>query len=218
MNTLQLVTGNRNFSSSSLRAWLLLKESGLLFEEIPIKLYQTDTAEKLGLLSPSLKVPVLIHGDLKIWDSLAICDYLSETFLEGRAWPLNLKKRYAARSIVAELHGDFSLLEREWPMNCSLTGRMKLTEDLEPLVARLDAIIFCCHRKYGDGGEYLFGDFSIADCFLAPFAISLTNYGAQLNSKTREYLRMLLDSPHMQQWLDEAQEEESQDFTWNKTA
>jgi glutathione S-transferase len=218
MNTLQLVTGNRNFSSSSLRAWLFLKHTGLLFEEIPVKLYQPDTAERLGPLSPSLKVPVLIHGDMKIWDSLAICDYISETFLDNRGWPLHLKKRYAAKSITAELHADFATLEHEWPMNCALSARMRISEELAPLIARLDAIAYGCRQKYGDGGPYLFGDFSIADCFMAPFAISLMNYGAQLNRHTLAYFQVLLDCPHMEQWLDEAQEEQYEAYAWEKTA
>ncbi|MDT8399637.1 MAG: glutathione S-transferase [Pseudomonadales bacterium] len=207
MNDLQLVTGNRNFSSSSLRAWLLLKETGVPFEEIRIALYQSDTAEKLGFHSPSLKVPVLCHNGLRIWDSLAICDYVSETFLESQGWPRQLNKKVTARSVVAELHADFQHLKREWPMNCHLSVKLRASEKIEQEIARLDAIIYCYRRKFGDGGDYLFGSFSIADCFLAPFAISLSAYGAILNQKSRHYLQALLDNPHVQCWLDDAQEE-----------
>lgn len=208
MNDLHLITGNKNFSPSSLRPWLLLQETGIPFTEIAIDLFRSDSAEKLGMYSPSLKVPVLIHDGIKVWDSLPICEYLSETFLENRGWPSHLKKRAAARSVVAELHSDFQHFKREWPMNCTLHVRMKPDEKLEQEICRLDAIMYCCRRKYGDGGEYLFGQFSIADCFLAPVAIALRAYGAELSWKTNLYIDTLLANPHLQWWLEQAQQEE----------
>lgn len=217
MNNLQLVIGNKNFSSSSLRTWLLLREFDIEFQEINIELYQKDTAEKLGIYSPSLKVPVLLHGDIKVWDSLAICEYISETFLESRGWPINTRKRAAARSICAELHADFQHLKKDWPMNCQILVKLKPAGIIEEEIARLDAIMYCCRRKFGDGGEYLFGPFSIADCLFAPFAIALNAYGAQLSWKSQEYLKTLLNNPHMQWWLDDAQEE-IEEFTWEKAS
>lgn len=207
MNDLQLITGNKNFSPSSLRPWLLLKEFNVPFTEIAIDLFKADSAEKLGMYSPSLKVPVLIHNDIKVWDSLPICEYISEAFLEDKAWPCHLKKKAAARSVVAEIHSDFQHFKREWPMNCQLQVKMKPNEVLEREIARLDAIMYCCRRKYGDGGNYLFGRFSIADCFMAPAAISLRAYGAELSWKTNLYLDTLLDNANMQWWLDQAQDE-----------
>jgi glutathione S-transferase len=207
MTDLQLITGNKNFSPSSLRPWLLLQEFGIPFTEIAIDLFRPDAMEKLGLYSPSLKVPVLIHDGIKVWDSLPICEYLSETFLENRGWPCNQKKKAAARSVVAELHSDFQHFKREWPMNCHLNVKMKTDEKLEQEIARLDAIMYCCRRKYGDGGDYLFGQFSIADCFLAPAAIALRAYGAHMNWKANLYIDTLLANPHMQWWLEQAQQE-----------
>ena len=207
MTDLQLITGNKNFSPSSLRPWLLLQEFGIGFTEIAIDLFRPDAMEKLGLYSPSLKVPVLIHDGIKVWDSLPICEYLSETFLENRGWPCNQKKKAAARSVVAELHSDFQHFKREWPMNCHMNVKMKTDEKLEQEIARLDAIMYCCRRKYGDGGDYLFGQFSIADCFLAPAAIALRAYGAQMNWKANLYMDTLLANPHMQWWLEQAQQE-----------
>lgn len=207
MTDLQLITGNKNFSPSSLRPWLLLKEFNVPFTEIAIDLFKADSAEKLGMYSPSLKVPVLIHNDIKVWDSLPICEYISETFLEDKAWPCHLKKKAAARSVVAELHSDFQHFKREWPMNCQLQVKMQPNDVLEREIARLDAIMYCCRRKYGDGGNYLFGRFSIADCFMAPAAISLRAYGAELSWKTNLYLDTLLDNSYMQWWLDQAHDE-----------
>jgi len=207
MADLQLITGNKNFSPSSLRPWLLLKEFDVPFTEIAIDLFKTDSAEKLGMYSPSLKVPVLIHNDIKVWDSLPICEYISETFLEDKAWPCHLKKKAAARSVVAEIHSDFQHFKRDWPMNCHMQIKMIPDEKLEHEIARLDAIMYCCKRKYGDGGKYLFGRFSIADCFMAPLAISLRAYGAELSWKTNLYLDTLMENEHMQWWLEQARDE-----------
>jgi len=207
MTDLQLITGNKNFSPSSLRPWLLLQEFEVPFMEIAIDLFKPDSAEKLGIYSPSLKVPVLLHDDIKVWDSLPICEYLSETFLENRAWPTHMKKRAAARSVVAEIHSDFQHFKREWPMNCQLNVKMKPDDLLEREIARLDAIMYCCRRKFGDGGDYLFGSFSIADCFLAPVAIALRAYGAELSWKTNLYMDRLPSNPHLEWWLDQARSE-----------
>jgi len=207
MTDLQLITGNKNFSPSSLRPWLLLQEFEVPFMEIAIDLFKPDSAEKLGIYSPSLKVPVLLHDDIKVWDSLPICEYLSETFLENRAWPTHMKKRAAARSVVAEIHSDFQHFKREWPMNCQLNVKMKPDDLLEREIARLDAIMYCCRRKFGDGGDYLFGSFSIADCFLAPVVVALRAYGAELSWKTNLYMDRLLSNPHLEWWLDQARSE-----------
>jgi len=213
--SLQLVRGNLNFSASSLRPWLLLKEFDLPFEEIAIDLFKPDTAQKLGPYSPSLKVPVLLHDDLRIWDSLAICEYISETFLEGRGWPFSTAKRAAARAIAAELHADFRHFNRDWPMNCQVKIKLKPSEQVEEEIARLDAIMANCRRKYGQGGDYLFGSFSIVDCMFAPYALALQAYGAVLTAAAREYLEILLDNPHLQCWIDDAQDE-IEEFTWEK--
>jgi glutathione S-transferase len=207
MTDLHLITGNKNFSSNSLRPWLLLQEFSVPFTEIKIDLFKPNSTEQLGLYSPSLKVPVFLHDDIKVWDSLPICEYLSETFLENKGWPCHLKKKAAARSVVAEIHSDFQHFKQDWPMNCQMNFKMKLTEALEKEIARLDAIMYCCRRKYGDGGDCLFGRFSIADCFMAPIAISLRTYGAELSWKTNLYIDTLFSNTHLQWWLDQAQDE-----------
>lgn len=207
MHELHLVTGNRTVSAPSLVPWLLLREFGIPFRETAIDLFRADAAERLGPLSPSLKVPVLLHADIRVWDALPICEYISETFLENRGWPHNLRKRAAARSVCAELHGDFTHFKQEWPMNCNLVRHSRPDALLEQEIARLDAIMYSCRGKYGDGGDFLFGNFSIADAFLAPFAIALHGYGAELTAKSREYMDTLLGHPQLLCWLDEAQQE-----------
>ena len=215
MNTVQLIIGNKNFSSSSLRAWLLLREFQVDFEEIGIELFKPGSQEKLGIYSPSLKVPVLIHGDIRVWDSLAICEYINESFLEQRAWPYSSKKRAAARSITSELHSGFSHLNRDWPMNCQVEVKLKPTQAIEEEIARLDAIMYCCRRKYGQGGDYLFGAFSVVDCLMAPYVVALHAYGADMTWKSRQYMQSLLENPHLQCWMDEACSE-LEDIAWEQ--
>jgi len=207
MHDLQLISGNRTFSGNSLIPWLLLRHFDIGFHEIRIDLLRSDAMEKLGYFSPSLKVPVLVHEDLKVWDALPICEYLSETFLEQQGWSGHQKKKAAARSVCAELHGDFSYFKTQWPMNCHLHQARKPDQQLDREIARLDAILYCCQRKYGDGGNYLFGNFSIADAFMAPFAIALDCYKAELTHKSRDYVQYLLGHVHVQSWLDDAQKE-----------
>ncbi|MEI7950877.1 MAG: glutathione S-transferase C-terminal domain-containing protein [Gammaproteobacteria bacterium] len=205
MHELNLVSGNRSVSAASLTPWLLLKQFDLPFNEISIDLFRDDAIEKLGWFSPSLKVPVLIHNDIKVWDPQPICEYLNESFLEGRGWPSHQKKRAAARSVCAELHGDFHSFKQQWPMQCHLRLVARTDAALDREIARLDSIMSCCRRKFGDGGDYLFGKFSIVDAFLAPFAIALDSHGAQLTAPAEEYCQLLLRNPHVQEWLYEAQ-------------
>lgn len=213
----RLVSGDRNYSSSSLRAWLLLNEFDVDYDESMIKLFQDDSVEKIAMVSPSLQLPVLLHGDVKVWDSLAICEYINETFLESRAWPANLKKTAAARSIAHELHADFQHFKKDWPMNCQLHSKMKVSGTIENEIARLDAIMYSCRSSYGDGGPYLFGSFSIADCMIAPMVIALKAYGAELTQKSWSYIHTLLSNPNLEWWLEQA-ENEQLDFNWEQRA
>ena len=205
LHELNLITGNRTISSTSLIPWLLLRQHELPFHEIRIDLFRDDAIEKLGWFSPSLKVPVLIHHDIKVWDALPICEYLSETCLEGRGWPRHQKKRAAARSVCAELHGDFLAFKQQWPMQCHLQVTSAIDAALERDIARLDAIMSCCRRKYGDGGDWLFGRFTIVDAFMAPFAIALDCHGAELTAAAADYCQKLLRNMHLLEWLYEAQ-------------
>ncbi len=208
MKDLRLVIGNKNYSSWSLAPWLLLNMHDVDFEEIQIALYQDNTAEKLGPYSPSLKVPVVQHHDVTVWDSLSICEYLSEEVLLGAGWPVGAKRRAAARSISAEMHSEFPHLKRDWPMNCSASVSMKPSEALRDEIARIDAIWSCCRRRFGENGNYLFGRFSIADCYMASVAIVFNSYGAELSAEASAYKEALLDNPFVQKWMLAGQQEE----------
>lgn len=209
MKEIRLVIGDKNYSSWSLCPWLLLKMFNIEFEEIRIALYQTNTAEKLGPYSPSLKVPVLLHNEITVWDSLAICEYIAAEILGGVGWPVNARKRASARSVSAEIHGDFSNLKREWPMNCKAAYRLTPTDKIADEIARIDAIWNCCRHKFGETGDYLYGRFSIADCMFAPTAITFHTYEAALSSEAQRYCNTLIENPFVQSWMNQGRAEQT---------
>ncbi len=201
MKDLRLVIGNKNYSSWSLSPWLLLKMFNVDFEEITIALHQSDTAEKLGPYSPSLKVPVLLHRDITVWDSLAICEYISAELLGDVGWPTNKRKRASARSVSTEIHADFPALKHEWPLNCKSTIRRTASDQVLQEIARIDSIWRCCRHKFGETGDYLYGRFSIADCMFAPYVIILHTNQATLCEDSQRYCDTLMDNPFIQSWI-----------------
>ncbi len=201
MKDIRLVIGDKNYSSWSLCPWLLLKMFDIEFDELQISLYQDNTAEKLGPYSPSLKVPVLLHREITVWDSLAICEYINDELLNGGAWPTSTRRRASARSASAEIHSEFPTLKKKWPMNCKTSMKRSVSEQLFDEVARIDAIWSCCRHKFGENGNYLFGRFSIADCMFAPTAVIFNSYQPELSQTAKNYLHTLLDNPFVQKWM-----------------
>jgi glutathione S-transferase len=208
MNDIRLVIGDKKYSSWSLCPWLLLKMFNTDFEEICIALFRKNTAEKLGPYSPSLKVPVLLHKEISVWDSLAICEYISDEMLGDAGWPTNKRKRASARSVSAEVHADFPVLKRDWPMNCKSQFKPKPSDQLLDEIARIDAIWSCCRHKFGETGDYLYGRFSIADCMFAPIAICFSSYGALLSAPAQRYCDTLLANPFVQSWVEQGRKEQ----------
>ena len=208
MSQLTLVIGNKNYSSWSLRPWLLLKHFDIPFKEVYIPLYQEGTKEAILYLSPSGLVPALKNGDVTIWDSLAICEYLNELFPEHSMWPQDSEARAVARSISAEMHSGFSPLRSLMPMNCRLTFPGKgLTDESAADIARITAIWRECRGKFGVGGSMLFGEFTIADAMFAPVALRFKTYDVQLDEVCAEYVSAVLALPAMQEWVAGAVEE-----------
>jgi len=206
MAPLSLVIGNRNYSAWSLRAWLLMKHVGLEFDEVLIALDDTDTRELLERHSPSGRVPVLQHGELRIWDSLAICEYVAE--LTGKGWPRAREARAVARAVSAEMHSGFATLRSLWPMNARARNRhTALTAALTADIERIDEIWNDCRGHFGAGGPWLFGEYSVADAMYAPVVLRFNTYGARISQTARWYMASVLEDAPLQEWLQAAKHE-----------
>lgn len=208
MSELKLVIGNKNYSSWSLRPWLLLRRHGLRFEEIRVPLYTPEYAERVAGLSPSGKVPVLHHGPLAVWDSLAICEYVSEQLLDGRGWPADPEARAVARSASAEMHAGFQAVRTNLPMN--LRGRFRWRSpgpEIEAEVARITGLWADCRARFGGLGPWLFGEFTIADAMYVPVALRFSVYNTPLEGVAAEYVHTCLTDEHVREWCEGAYRE-----------
>lgn len=208
MSGLQLVIGNKTYSSWSLRPWLLLTQCGIPFSEIRIALYQAQGKVQARQYSPAGKVPVLLDGALRVWDSLAICEYLAERFPEQRLWPADPAARALARSISAEMHSGFTALREHMTMNCRkiLPGKGRaagVQDDIE----RIQEIWRDCRSRYGADGPFLFGQFSIADAMYAPVVTRFVTYVVALDPLSQAYVDHIWALPALQSWVAQAREE-----------
>ena len=199
---LKLVIGNKNYSSWSMRPWVAMKAGGIDFEEIFIPLY-TGPADKQRLLdvSPAGKVPALIDGDVTVWDSLAIIEYLAECFPEARLWPDAREARAHARSISAEMHSGFAALRNECGMNLHRPVKAKpLSEAARSDIARVQEIWTDCRTRYGAQGPYLFGEFSAADAMYAPVVHRFRTYAINVSPVVRDYMTAMIAFPAFAEW------------------
>lgn len=205
---MKLIIGNKNYSSWSLRAWLLIAASDLPFDEVRIALSTTNTSAEIARHTKAGKVPVLHDGDLVIWDSLAICEYISEQYLNGKGWPAEKKARAEARSCCAEMHSGFFTLRGSLPMNCRAKNRsVASTAELQKEISRIDRLWSEMRGKYGKQGPWLFGEFSIADCMFAPVVFRFATYNIEVSKSSKEYMQTVLQHPKIQLWLSQAKEE-----------
>lgn len=205
---MKLVIGNKNYSSWSLRAWLLPAVSELPFDEVKISLSTDSSDAEIAKYSDAGMVPVLHDNGLVVWDSLAICEYISEKYLDGRGWPAEQKERARARSCCAEMHSGFFALRQALPMNCRATGRkVVMTEDLQEEISRIDSIWTSLRAGYQNRGPWLFGEFSIADCMFAPVVFRFATYNVTVSESSREYMANVLANPKVQLWHKQAKEE-----------
>ena len=206
MAALTLVIGNKNYSSWSLRAWLFMKHAGVEFQEILVTLDTPETREQIDHYGPSGRVPVLRHGKLCVWDSLAICEYVAE--LSERGWPKTREARAVARSVSAEMHSGFTTLRSLWPMNARARNRhTAVTAALEADIERIDELWNDCRSRFGADGPWLFGDYSVADAMYAPAVLRLNTYGARISQTARWYMASVLEDPALQEWLQAAKQE-----------
>jgi glutathione S-transferase len=206
MHELTLVIGNKNYSSWSLRPWILMKRLGLEFGEVQLRLDTPEFKDEVARYAPHGRVPVLRHRDLAVWDSLAICEYVAD--ITGRGWPSDKVARAVARSVCAEMHSGFLDLRMQWPMNARARNRRTaVTPGLEADVDRIDEIWMDCRRRFGASGPWLFGDYSIADAMYAPVVLRFNTYRAPISGTARWYMAAALEDAHMQQWVRAAQDE-----------
>jgi glutathione S-transferase len=199
---LKLVIGNKNYSSWSMRPWLALRANDIAFEEIFIPLYTGD-ADKKRILSftHSGKVPALIDGDVTVWDSLAIIEYVGVRFPEARLWPEDRARRAHARSISSEMHSGFMALRNECGMNLHRPVRaIALSDDARANVARIEQIWIECRARYGELGPFLFGTFGAADAMFAPVVHRFRGYAIPVAPQARAYMDTMMALPAFRDW------------------
>jgi glutathione S-transferase len=212
---LKLYIGNKNYSSWSMRPWVLLKQMAIPFEEVKVRFDSFDASssfkQAVNKLTPAGKVPVLLDGDLAVWDTLAIAEYLAEQFPDKQLWPPDAKDRARARSICAEMHSGFGALRSACPMNIeaalSDTGRL-IWRDKPAVRADVERIVAMWHEVLDrHGGAMLFGDFCIADAYFAPVAMRLKTYALPVPQEISAYIERLSALPGVKAWMDDARAE-----------
>ncbi len=196
-----LTIGNRNYSSWSLRAWLALRVAGLAFEEVVIQLDQPDKKDRILEHSPAGRVPVLRHGDLTVWDSLAICEYAAEIAPGAGLLPADPAARAVARAASAEMHAGFAGLRAALPMNIRADRPgVAITEGVRAEIDRIAALWRDCRGRFGAGGDFLFGRFSMADAMFAPVVARFATYHVALGEVEQCYADSVRALPAMREW------------------
>ena len=196
-----LVMGDKAWSSWSLRAWLVMRRSGVAFGEEMVRLRQPSSRSALDAASPSGKVPVLCHGPVPLWDSLAIAEYMAEQAPGAHLWPQASAIRAHARAISAEMHSGFAALRQTLPMDFLARGvAVTLTEDTARDIARIAEIWTTARASAKGGGPYLFGGWSIADAMYAPVVSRFVTYSVALNGAARAYAETMMADADMQYW------------------
>lgn len=200
MESMTLIIGSKHLSSWSLRAWILMRHLELAFDERLIELDQPDTAANILRYSPSGRLPALQHGELAIWDSLAIGEYVCE--LTGRGLPTGRAARALARSVTAEMHAGFRTLRKTWPMDTRASSlHTPISLALAADIARIEQLWVQCRAAFGAEGPWLFGHYSIADAAFAPVVLRFRSYGPKLGPVAQRYQATTLADKHLDEWL-----------------
>lgn len=204
-----LVIGNRNYSSWSLRAWLFLEHHGVDFDERRLALDTPAFDASIGEFSPTRRVPVLLHGPVTVWDSLAICEYGAEVLAGVSGWPDATEARAMARSVACEMHSGFDALRSELPMNCRALGRrVSLSESGLNDVRRIEQIFDAAATRSDDTGPWMFGTFCIADAMYAPVASRFSTYGIRPSGRAGPWMDAILSHPAVRAWIADARDED----------
>ncbi|HYG55376.1 MAG TPA: glutathione S-transferase family protein [Burkholderiales bacterium] len=209
--TLQLVIGNKNYSSWSMRPWVLLRQAGIPFEEIQLKFDEKDgglTVRGIEKYSGARKVPVLMVDGQPVWDSLAICETVAELFPDKHLWPAEPGARRVARSACAEMHSGFQALRGAMPMNIRTRYPGKgMNEKSKKDIDRIVALWTMCRERFGGEGPLLFGRFSIADAFFAPVVMRFETYAVPLPEMVKKYCDAVHALAAVREWCDAARKE-----------
>jgi glutathione S-transferase len=198
---LTLIIGNKNYSSWSFRPWIAMKVAGIAFDEVVISLNAPDFKARVSRVSGTGKVPTLLDGDVHVWESLAILEYLAEKFPAAKLWPADPAARAHARAISSEMHAGFVPLRRACPMNMWRPVK-KLALDDEALanVCRIEAMWAECRNRYGAGGPFLFGAFCAADAMYAPVVARFHTYAIDVGATARAYMAAVMALPAWAEW------------------
>jgi len=198
---LQLIIGNKNYSSWSFRPWIAMKVAGIAFDEEVISLEAKDFKERVTRISGTGKVPALADGKVLVWESLAILEYLAERFPDAGLWPVESAARAHARVIAAEMHAGFVPLRRALPMNMwRPVTRRELAPDVQSNVRRVEAMWTDCRTRYGADGPFLFGSFGAADAMYAPVVSRFHTYDVEVNAVTQAYMAAVMALPAWAEW------------------
>jgi glutathione S-transferase len=205
---LHLVIGNKNYSSWSLRPWLAMKVAGIAFDETVIPLDSPEFKARVTAVTGAGKVPILIDGHVRVWESLAILEYLAEKFPAAGLWPADAAARAQARAVAAEMHAGFLPLRRYFPMNVRRPVKARVFDEAASAdVARIDAIWSAARAEFGAGGPYLFGRFGAADAMYAPVVWRFHTYAVAVSATTRVYMDAVMALPAWHEWAEAARRE-----------
>ena len=214
MSALHLVIGNKNYSSWSLRPWIAMTMAGIAFTETVIALDQPDTAARIAAHSRAGRVPVLRDGDLVIWETLAILEYLAERFPDKPLWPKPIAARAMARAVANEMHAGFQALRNACPMNLKRARRpIALSDAVLADRRRIEELWRDCRGRFGNGGNFLFGGFTIADAMFAPVVTRFDTYAIAVAADTRAYMENVMATAAFRAWKEAALKE-----TWTIAA
>jgi glutathione S-transferase len=203
-----LVIGNKNYSSWSMRPWVLMKQLGIPFEEKKLRFHSTEWDAEIERWSPSRLVPVLWNGDQTVWDTLAIAEALHEWFPEKGVWPNDAAARAFARSASAEMHSGFRDLRGAMPMNIRSSYPGKgMSPAVQANIDRIEKLWKEARARFGSGGPFLFGAFSAADAMFAPVTTRFRTYAVKLSPESQRYCDAVLAAPGVRAWVDDAVKE-----------
>lgn len=202
---MKLYIANQNYSSWSLRAWLIFAQNNLDVEVEKLTLFTPEFYQTLAKVTPAAKVPTLVDAEIATWDSLAILEYVNERYLNNHCWPKSITERAKARAVASEMHSGFMALRNELPMNCRARRKVELSQAARADIKRIDELWSEQVSQYPE--QWLFGNWSIADAMYAPVALRFRTYGIELSEPAKRYQEKVLSSSAILQWLAEASSE-----------